>query len=151
MPRFRVKGTLTRDALADLWKHTLSRIPTLTGRLAYLASLRDPNSGQYKHHGLAAAFGRDESMRALQESHEKTFAEWLELSMEDRARDLREYVAAQEDTESAIAGYWLSSNQSAQLVPSAALPVERELFEQDILALLKTIRNASYGARPRQD
>ncbi|MEQ1885577.1 MAG: hypothetical protein ABL967_10985 [Bryobacteraceae bacterium] len=146
MPRFRVKGTLTRNALADLWKHTLSRIPTVTGRLVYLASLRDANSGQYKHHGLAAAFGRDESTRALQESHEKTFAEWLEMSLEERAMDLRLHITAQEDAESAIAEYWMASDQVTHLIPSGAYPMERELFQQDLRALLQIIRNSNGGA-----
>ena len=64
MPRFKVKGALERSAAEDLWRHTLSRIPTLFGRIAYLASLRDPNSGIYRHHGLSAVFGRDESSNA---------------------------------------------------------------------------------------
>jgi hypothetical protein len=45
---------LERSATADLFKNTLSRIPTLFGRLAYLASLRDSNSGIYRHYGLAS-------------------------------------------------------------------------------------------------
>jgi len=63
MRRFKPKGVLERSAAADLWKHTLSRIPTAYGRLMYLGSLRDPNSGIYRHHGLSAAFGREESGR----------------------------------------------------------------------------------------
>ncbi|MDP9115300.1 MAG: hypothetical protein M3O20_16675, partial [Acidobacteriota bacterium] len=75
MPRFKPKGMLERDALADLWKHTLSQIPTVYGRLVYLASLRDPNSGTYRHHGLSASFGREQSIYALRKSHEQTFLE----------------------------------------------------------------------------
>src|SRR6478672_862944 len=72
MPRFRLKGMLERNALADLWKHTLSQIPSTYGRLAYLASLRDANSGVYRHHGLSAAFGREESVSAMRKSHQDT-------------------------------------------------------------------------------
>ena len=64
-------GALEHNAMADLWKNTLSQIPTAYGRLSYLASLRDPNSGIYRHHGLAAMFGRDESSRALRQSQRR--------------------------------------------------------------------------------
>src|SRR4051812_48038834 len=99
MPRFRLKGSLNQDAVADLWKHTLSRIPTVFGQIAYLASLRDTNSGVYKHHGLAAAFGRDESIRALRESHETSFQQWLEMPLADRSQDLRSYLQSLEEGE----------------------------------------------------
>ena len=81
MPRFKAKGMLERNALADLWKHTLSQIPSTYGRLVYLASLRDPNSGSYRHHGLSAAFGREESGSALRKSHEDIFLEWLKMPL----------------------------------------------------------------------
>ena len=48
---------LERGAAADLWRNTLSQIPTLFGRLVYLSSLRDSNSGAYEHYGLAKVFG----------------------------------------------------------------------------------------------
>jgi len=149
MPRFRAKGTLTRDAVADLWKHTLSRIPTVFGQISYLASLRDSNSGIYKHHGLAAAFGRDESIRALRESHEGTFQHWLRMPLAERTEDLRAYLQSLEEAETVVAGYWLTSSHAALQVPSSAHPMERELFRQDVETLLKIIRNES-AAEPQR-
>ena len=52
----RAKGSVQgfeRGAAADVWRHTLSQIPYLYGRLAYLGSLRNANTGRYEHHGLA--------------------------------------------------------------------------------------------------
>jgi hypothetical protein len=149
MPRFRVKGTLNQDAVADLWKHTLSRIPTVFGQISYLASLRDSNSGIYKHHGLSAAFGRDESIRALRESHETAFQQWLEMPLAERAGDLRAYLQGLEDGEAAVAGYWLTSGQTELQSPSSARPMERELFRRDVETLLKIIRNETAGGPPR--
>ena len=97
MPRFKLKGVLERSAAGDLWKHTLSRIPTLFGRIAYLSSLRDSNSGIYRHHGLSALFGRDDSTKALRESHERAFHEWLGLKMEEKYYDLTRYLAELDD------------------------------------------------------
>jgi hypothetical protein len=41
---------LERDAGGVLWRRTLSQIPSQFGRIAWLASLRNPNTGVYEHH-----------------------------------------------------------------------------------------------------
>ena len=66
-----------RGAAADLWRHTLAQIPTVFGRLVYLATLRDANTGVYEHHGLSQIFGEEEADRTLRQSHIEMFNEWL--------------------------------------------------------------------------
>ena len=146
MPRFKLKGALERSAAGDLWKHTLSRIPTVLGRLGYLASLRDSNSGIYRHHGLSAVFGRDDSAKALRESHERAFLEWLSLKMEEKYYDLTNYLAGLEDPAREVVGHWLSARIYRTYVPASARATERELFCRDLEALLETIRNAQEAA-----
>lgn len=146
MPRFKPKGMLERTATEDLWRHTLSKIPTVFGRLMYLASLRDPNSGIYRHHGLSTAFGRDESNNALKDSHRRTFREWLSLPLADRSGDLSLYLGALEDPEIVVVNHWLSSKLYRDQVPSSARKMERELFNQDLEILLETFRNSWAGA-----
>lgn len=140
---------LERSALADLCKHTLSHIPTLTGRLVYLAGLRDVNSGTYRHHGLAAAFGRDEAVRALRESHEATFQGWLNLSLAEKNADLREYFLALDDPLEDVVEHWLKSGVSRSYVPTAAMTVEAELFCKDLETLLGLLKNEAIRRRPR--
>jgi hypothetical protein len=148
MPRFKSKGMLERTALADLWKHTLSQIPTLFGRLAYLASLRDPNSGAYRHHGLSAAFGREESGRALKESHERTFSEWLNLALPEKSGDLRTYLRSLDDPQGSVVVHWLRSDHYRAQIPDSARPMESELFHTDLEALLRILKNASAAEPP---
>ena len=143
MPRFKPKAVLERSAINDLWKNTLSRIGTVYGRLTYLASLRDPNSGAYKHHGLSAVFGREESGRALRESHENAFVEWLRLSLAEKYDDLRQYLAPLEDPWDVVVEHWLRSGVFRTIAPSAARPVETELFCHDLEALLETFRHSA--------
>jgi hypothetical protein len=146
MPRFKPKSVLETSAISDLWKHTLSRIPTLFGRLAYLASLRDANSGIYRHHGLGTVFGREESGKALRESHEQAFIEWLKLSLAQKYDDLVAYLAVLEDPQgadvkpAAVAENWLRSGIYRTMAPNAARPVESELYCRDLEALLEMIR-----------
>jgi hypothetical protein len=148
MPRFKPKAVLERNAAGDLWKHTLSRIPSIYGRLAYLASLRDPNSGAYRHHGLSTVFGRDESGKALRESHERAFLEWLNLSLADKNDDLRHYFASVEEPKRVVVEHWLRSRVYRTIIPSAARHVEQELFCTDLEALLETFRNAPGAGEP---
>ena len=148
MPRFKPKGMLERSALQDLWKHTLARIPTILGRLAYLASLRDPNSGIYRHHGLSAAFGREESGKALRQSHEQAFAEWLSLPLAGKHQDLMDYLGSLEDSPRAVMDHWLRSKLYRMQVPSSAREVERRLYFEDMEALLETARNGLPNVRP---
>ena len=141
MPRFRPMAKLERNALADLCKHTLSHIPTLSGRLVYLATLRDVNSGTYRHHGLAAAFGREEAVRALRESHQATFQGWLNLTLAEKNEDLREYLIALDYSLEEVVGYWLHSRVYRGYVPPAAQEAETELFCRDLETLLKLLQN----------
>jgi len=142
MPRFKSKGMLERSALADLWRHTLSQIPTVYGRLAYLASLRDPNSGAYRHYGLSAAFGREESAKALKESHERIFSEWLNLTLVEKSGDLKSYLQGLDEPQGLVVVHWLRSDYYRAQIPDSARPMESELFHTDLEALLQLLKNA---------
>ena len=143
MPRLRPRGILERTAAGDLWKHTLSRIPTVFGRVAYLASLRDANSGVYRHHGLAAMFGRDESSRALRESHEEIFSEWVCLPLVEKNADLMGYLDDLGVAREIVVENWLQSKIYRTYIPAATPTMERELFLSDLEQLLESISNAA--------
>src|SRR5258706_14341181 len=126
MQRFKSKGMLERTALTDLWKHTLSQIPTIYGRLAYLASLRDPNSGAYRHHGLSAAFGREESGKALKQSHERIFSDWLNIALAEKGSDLMDYLQSLEDRQGTVWSHWLRSAPYHAQIPTSARTMQTE-------------------------
>jgi len=148
MPRFKPKGMLERNAVADLWKHTLSQIPTVYGRLVYLASLRDPNSGAYRHHGLSAAFGREQSTYALRQSHEQAFMEWLTMPLAAKNADLRAYLqsASNEENPQAVLTYLARGARYVSQAPDAAGPAQREQFKLEVEILLELVKNESGGA-----
>jgi hypothetical protein len=149
MPRFRPTAKLERSALADLCKYTLSRIPTLSGRLVYLATLRDVNSGTYRHHGLITAFGRDEAVKALRESHQAAFHGWLNLSLAEKDDDLRDYLVTLDDSHEEIVEHWLQSKVYRSYVPASAIKAETELFCQELETLLDLRRNDAIRRRQR--
>jgi len=149
MPRFKPMAKLERNALADLCKHTLSHIPTVSGRLVYLATLRDVNSGAYRHHGLATAFGRYEAARALRESHQAIFQEWLNLTLAEKNEDLREYLMALADPPEEVVAHWLRSGVYRSYVPATARDAETELFCHDLETLLQLLQNDAIRRRLR--
>jgi len=149
MPRFRPTAKLERSALADLCKHTLSRIPTVSGRLIYLATLRDLNSGTYRHHGLITTFGRDEAIRALRESHQAAFQTWLNLPLAEKNEDLRSYLMALDDSQEEIVEHWLRSGVYRSYVPASAITAETSLFCADLETLLQLLRNDAIRRQSR--
>jgi len=142
MPRFKLKGVLERSAASDLWKHTLSHIPTTFGRLVYLSSLRDATSGVYRHHGLSSVFGREESLKALRESHEQAFLEWIALTMPEKHAELGRYLVEIEEPVATVIDHWIGSKIYRTHVPASARTLERELFCRDLEALLELTKNA---------
>lgn len=149
MPQFRPKPTLERSASADLARKTLSRIPTSIGRIVYLASLRDPNSGTYHHHGLASIFGPAESRGALLEGHEAAFREWLELSLVEKHEDLSSYLNALEDPRDLVLDNWRNLGVYRSYIPASACESDRELFFAEFNVLLAAFRCEDSGASPR--
>ena len=128
---------LAKSAEEDLERHTLSRIPTVYGKLSYLASLRDPTSGTYKHHGLSAGFGRDEAAGAIRSRHLAVFLEWINLDLRSQYEDFGQYLAGLESPRIEVQRLLLTKAFQA-LVPASAKDREKQLFSGDFAALLRT-------------
>jgi hypothetical protein len=131
---------LERGAAADLWRNTLSQIPTLFGRLVYLSSLRDTNSGVYEHYGLAQVFGSKEADRTLRQSHSQVFASWLNLNLEQQKGELEDYLAGLEEDIQSILTNWIRLAPYRNLIPTRAREVERQLYLTDLEVVLELLR-----------
>jgi hypothetical protein len=129
---------------ADLWRNTLSQIPSVFGRLVYLASLRDQNTGMYQHYGLAQMFGRADADRALRQSHEQAFAEWLCFGLEQQKADLDLYLAGLNGERRTILETWIRLAPYRNLVPFSVREAERRLYLADLEAILELLKG-EYG------
>ena len=148
-------GTLPGDEMewkrgpaADLWRNTLSQIPTTFGRLVYLTSLRDQNSGEYEHFGLAQIFGDEEAAHTLMSSHEDVFAQWLGLSLKEQKADLDQYLSGLDSDPRSVIATWIRLSPHRNLLPASAKSFERELFLSDVGALLEALRTEHGVASP---
>ena len=151
-----MKGTedhaaLDRGAVSNLWRNTLSQIPSVFGRLVYVSSLRNSNNGRYEHHGLALIFGEDDANRALRKSHVQIFAEWLTFSLEQQKTDLDLYLSGLPDKREVVIENWIRLAPYRNLIPGSVRGVERKLYITDLKALLEVLKNATAGGAPDQN
>jgi hypothetical protein len=107
----------------------------------YLTSLRDSNTGEYLHHGLATVFGKDAANQAMKSIHEEVFASWLASSLEAQKEDLLLYVSGLEPDRKKVVESWTKLEPYRFLPPESARPVERELFLADLEMMLSLMRN----------
>ena len=151
MKSTRANDALDRSAASDLWRNTLSQIPSVFGRLVYLASLRNANSGRYEHHGLALVFGEEDANRALKKSHIQVFREWLTFNLEQQKADLDLYLSGLYEDRRTVLTNWLDLAPYRNLMPVTMRGVEKRLYIADLKALLELMGNALGAAAPDPD
>jgi hypothetical protein len=139
--------TFDRSAAADLWRNTLSQIPTTIGRLIYLASLRDENTGAYHHHGLEQLFGPEQSQQTIRQSHSQIFSDWLCFNLEQQKKDLEGYLDELKEDKKIILATWIGLAPYRYYPPADARDVERNLFTTDLETVLELLRY-DYGVAP---
>jgi hypothetical protein len=140
-----------RSASADLWRNTVSQIPSVFGRLVYLASLRNSNTGAYEHHGLALVFGEDEANKAMKNSHAAVFAEWLSFDIEQQKADLDLYISGLFEDRRLVIETWTRLAPYRNLLPASVRGVERRLYIADFTALLELLQSAYGVSSPGPD
>ena len=141
----------SRGAAADLWRNTLSQIPSVFGRLVYVSSLRNPNNGRYEHHGLALIFGEDAASKALRRSHNQLFAEWLKFNMEQKKADLDLYISGLFEDKRTVVETWVKLAPYRNLIPASARSAEKRLYRADLTALLELLKNVHGVDAPDPD
>ncbi len=123
----------------------------MIGRLAYLASLRDLNTGAYQHFGLAQRMGEPETDALLRQCHSTVFLEWLGLNYAAQREDLTAYLESLDGVPGDIFANWLRLEPYQRWLPAESRETERMLFLTDLAAVSELIR-AGYGvASPNPD
>src|SRR6266487_5485261 len=79
---------------ADLWRNTLSKIPTVFERLLYLASLWDPQTGNFHHFGLAQRYGKGRVNFLLRANYLELLRQWNSCPLKDRQIQMSAYWEA---------------------------------------------------------
>ena len=136
----------------DLWRRTLSQIPSTYGRMNYLAERRNPNTGRYEHAGLTMMFGEEDSNAALRDSHIEAFRAWLELNLEQQQADLLLYWSELPTDRKTLVENWIRLRPHANVLPATASEADRKLYLNDLDVLLAILKreSAASGRSPAE-
>jgi len=128
-----------RSVVEDFTSKTLSVIPSDFGRLCYVNSLKDPDSGRYKHDGLADLYSENSVQAALEQCHEELFSRILETPLQDQEGDLRKCLGAAGDEFWTIVDSWRENGDYRAMCPQGLPGYLSELFCSNIGALLEVL------------
>ena len=128
-----------RKILYDLVVYYLEPLHGTYGRLAYLAGLRNPDTGKHVHEKLAAVYGEEPVAEAVAKAHEELFERLLEMPLAQQEEDLRTYVDALPNGKEWNDKHCVEITRS--WVPSDAPDYLKELFYSNTAALCELLRN----------
>lgn len=145
-----VKLVPVQQAYNDLLQRSLARISCDLGRLIYLASTRDYNSGTYHHEGLSARFRPEIARKALEIAHRQIFYRLSAYSLEDLVEELQIYLQSSRESHEEVLRTWQKLEPYRIAVPMEVNPVVARLFLSNVrlaLAILR-FRRQPAPARP---
>ena len=109
-------------------EEVLSPLPNDLTRLIYLASIRDYNSGTYRHPQLSRQFNAMTAHRAFELWHEKIFARLLTNSISNYVEQLEGYLRYSRAERSQFIATWKSLQAYKAAVPLRVLRRACEIF-----------------------
>ena len=141
-----MQGRLTRTdveaAREDLKNRTLARIGLKFGRLLYLASMRDYNTGHYYHDGLALQFSRETAGKALAEEHQEEFISLALSPLEDFVNQLQLYLHSLAAEPNEIIRFWQKLEPYRVAIPVDSNPLTAALFLANVKIALAVVAMA---------
>jgi len=135
-----VKLMPLQQAYDDLLNRSLSRIPSELGRLIYLASTREYNTGHYYHQGLADRFGPEAAQKALEIAHRQTFYKVSACSLEDLVEELERYLASTKEEPLECLNAWQKLEPYRIAVPADVNGTVARLFTSNLRLALAILR-----------
>jgi hypothetical protein len=111
----------------ELWRLQLEAIPSLFGRLAYMASLRRPDQRYYDPE-VTSLVGKSLCHQIIQRSYTATIRTWFALTLREKASDLKPYLATLADGTTTIRWRQTWMEFARDVVPTDMNPTERQLF-----------------------
>ena len=136
-------STDSEKACAELVRSVLSTISSLLERLIFIASLRDPTTGNYQERIPELKSYTAEVDHVLGVEHKILFEDWLCLNLEQQTLELDHHVSDQEAPRRAVLGEWTQQKPYQQLIPPDATQTQRELFMRDMETILRILVSIS--------
>ena len=137
----------SRSVIEDFTSRTLAAIPSDFGRLYYVSTLRDSETGRYQHDGLMELYSKSSVHAALAQCHEEIFSRILETPLSHQACDLRACLEAAGDKFWAVVESWRESQYFRTLCPEGSPSYLDDLFCSNMGALLAIFSSNRSGNR----
>lgn len=133
-----------KDAYNDLLRRSLSKIPGDLGRLVYLASTRDYNTGTYHHDGLAARFQPGAASKALETAHRDIFHKLASYSLKELVEQVQIYLNSSGQGREEILRVWQKLEPYRVAVPVGLNPAVSQLFTSNVRLVLAILRHREH-------
>jgi hypothetical protein len=135
-------------AYEDLLRRSLSKISGDLGRLIYLASTRDYNTGTYHHEGLAARFCSEAAGKALETAHRHVFQRLSVCPLRQLVKELESYVHSAPQSREEVLHVWQKLEPYRVAIPVNANAVAARLFVSNVRLAVAILRQAPEPACP---
>jgi hypothetical protein len=126
----------SRTVVEDFSSRTLAAISSVFGRLYYVSSLKDSDSGRYEHEGLTSLYPENAVQAALSHCHEELFSRILETSLREQERDLRACLGSAGDKFWDVVESWSQNRSFRSMCPEGLPDYLNDLFCSNMGALL---------------
>ena len=134
-----IKRLDVEAAAADLKTRTLDKLPGDMARLLYLASMRDYNSGEYFHEGLAVRFTQEVACSALRGCHSEVFKRLAFLGLEGLADELQAYLVSSRLRPEEFFSAWSRIEPFRVAIPLDCDPLSGRLFCSNVRIALAVL------------
>ena len=129
----------SRAVIEDFSSQTLAAIPTDFGRLYYVSSLKDSDSGRYEHDGLKSLYPENAVQAGLSHCHEELFSRILETPLREQERDLHACLGSAGDKYRDVVESWRETRYFKEMCPEGLPDYLHDLFCSNMGALLAII------------
>jgi hypothetical protein len=126
----------SRAVIEDFSSQTLAAISSCFGRLYYVSSLKDADTGRYEHDGLQCLYPETAVQAALSQCHEELFSRILETPLHEQEKDLCACLSAAGDQYWDLIETWRETRSFRELCPPGLPDYLQDLFCSNMSALL---------------
>ncbi len=126
----------SRAVIEDFSSQSLAAISSDFGRLYYVSSLKDSDSGRYEHDGLMSLYPENAVQAGLSHCHEELFSRILETPLTEQERDLRACLASAGDKYWDVVENWRENRYFREMCPEGLPDYLQDLFCSNMGALL---------------
>ena len=140
-PMLRVTQLHVEVAKEDLRLRTLEPIGYDFGRLIYMSSLRDFNTGEYYHQGLAHSFSEQAASAALATCHQEIFYRLVSSPLESLVAQVERFMRSSPHDWEKTVNAWETLEAYRVMVPSVSNRLVAELFRSNVKVAMKFLKD----------